>query len=1351
MSFLFTDESIVRTFVTAPDATMVNNGLEHVLRCLVKHWQKLLCQDLIESQNFAHQRMELLDPFEMLRFHMPIVLTQCCALRGLCLWDQQILAPFIRRLETIEPISRQGLVPIRQVLVDFDTLDIISSVCGGIHSRVEPLTRLIQALASALSLIEVEARAVYELVSSVEFGLQCGHHVMHHVRHAQVLLPKDQELQRAIHQFILHSTTSSMTKGETTTDIDNPPPPAAVDPHLISRALLLLSPKDKRTYIDLVQKGHGQRSHAAQLISRRVCKILKREIQRANVSRSIQALSKGDVVEQLEIGQHYWISRKRLELEAPAQRVYIYTGPDSESGIETQTFVDKITRARLCLTPQEHVHIIQTYVPMAESISLAQKAWMTFELEHGKRFHANAFMEFLSIREALKKLTVLGQMHCEELDDARLNLLTGIQEASSSHSLDGPHRQPQDHERKGNDEKMRLPQSMIVIGAGPSGLLTTIHCIENVLISGGHVSLFEARDAFSKGASTFERAQVVRLDARWIAMLRYHVGMIFEDIFIPLSGESNAHIGNTLPSEGFVEITIKDLENMLHIVVAKLLSRKLLSHVTESGAKYNVENNSLVKMGKALKKGDLVYRSNVNSDGQPNDRRHNRPLLTSWKVIEVAYRRPLKAEELQVGQSYLIYMPKTLEKDPLRPFQLISFATVKEDMHQLSSSSSSCGIKILTFKPEIGRPSEMKANTTLEIPENRLPSIYPLGTQSHSEILHLVLQCETIDDQSNERRTVTEKLAFEDIANQEFDMDIGHTSVVEAIGKPVGSSVHFQVTPSEPYGVCCLGSAKVSMNMHYFGNSRWGNGLVDDIRSFSDSNTRVVGDFTKNVSTIAIAEIMHEAIMSREWMLHFEDLLRRFCTTFSDDNQKEMLRKIQSAVHQHAKDARHYRRKNLQTRSFETGDNSYLGMELTREYSVWKNTLVDEIAAKDKDIKRIFAGQFDRLFFHGALETMRRADVYNPGAKNKIPRFYLIDSLEETSLGDLAVGETFLLYADDDDDDDHLQDHRVKTTVKQRFEILDFLQFQRVVLVRDMEGHIRELDRQTRVCRGGNLTRGPCGELESKVALASFPLAHYVNVRTMRMYDREKGLVFAFVGDEQSTPHFMRYSGLTGAAINAMEMNTFIRRALTRDDERFRDYADVTNWSNGEVVTRGIGAGYGQDGFLRPGFTYTALIEYLVEKLLEMQEMHYTKERQVLSREWKLKFASGLIPRKLEQVQPFIQVLRRELRRALIQCLVSKSHATVDVDFIIKLKERVVDSSIPWTQHEWTQLAQEVLRDSESSSSSSSVTNSESLGCLGFQVDSWCHDIIVCAETESSQGRRISSESTNQPKSVDSR
>jgi hypothetical protein len=78
------------------------------------------------------------------------------------------------------------------------------------------------------------------------------------------------------------------------------------------------------------------------------------------------------------------------------------------------------------------------------------------------------------------------------------------------------------------------------------GLIATIHCTENCLISGGEMKLFEARDAFAKGGSTFERAQIVRLDARWIAMLRYHLGTIFEDVYIPASGETDSQLGNTL-------------------------------------------------------------------------------------------------------------------------------------------------------------------------------------------------------------------------------------------------------------------------------------------------------------------------------------------------------------------------------------------------------------------------------------------------------------------------------------------------------------------------------------------------------------------------------------------------------------------------------------------------------------------------------------------------------------------------------------------------------------------------------------------------------------------------------------
>lgn len=50
-----TDESVVRTFMTSPESTMLNNGVEHVLRCMANHWRNMLYQ---ANGNFAHQRME---------------------------------------------------------------------------------------------------------------------------------------------------------------------------------------------------------------------------------------------------------------------------------------------------------------------------------------------------------------------------------------------------------------------------------------------------------------------------------------------------------------------------------------------------------------------------------------------------------------------------------------------------------------------------------------------------------------------------------------------------------------------------------------------------------------------------------------------------------------------------------------------------------------------------------------------------------------------------------------------------------------------------------------------------------------------------------------------------------------------------------------------------------------------------------------------------------------------------------------------------------------------------------------------------------------------------------------------
>ena len=84
---------------------------------------------------------------------------------------------------------------------------------------------------------------------------------------------------------------------------------------------------------------------------------------------------------------------------------------------------------------------------------------------------------------------------------------------------------------------------------------------------------------------------------------------------------------------------------------------------------------------------------------------------------------------------------------------------------------------------------------------------------------------------------------------------------------------------------------------------------------------------------------------------------------------------------------------------------------------------------------------------------------------------------------------------------------------------------------RDIEGHVVRMPDSTVVRRGSNLSRNPSGNAESKVSCATFPVGHYVNHRVARLNNAQQGFVFCFLGDEQSSPHFMRYSGLTGAAI----------------------------------------------------------------------------------------------------------------------------------------------------------------------------------------------------------------------------
>jgi hypothetical protein len=94
------DESIVWTFIGSPQATMLNNGVVHQLRRLSKHWHNMIFQF---SGNFAHQREELLNPFETLRFHMPVVLLTLATLRGRNFWDSKVLGPMVKKLQELKP------------------------------------------------------------------------------------------------------------------------------------------------------------------------------------------------------------------------------------------------------------------------------------------------------------------------------------------------------------------------------------------------------------------------------------------------------------------------------------------------------------------------------------------------------------------------------------------------------------------------------------------------------------------------------------------------------------------------------------------------------------------------------------------------------------------------------------------------------------------------------------------------------------------------------------------------------------------------------------------------------------------------------------------------------------------------------------------------------------------------------------------------------------------------------------------------------------------------------------------------------------------------------------------------
>lgn len=202
-----------------------------------------------------------------------------------------------------------------------------------------------------------------------------------------------------------------------------------------------------------------------------------------------------------------------------------------------------------------------------------------------------------------------------------------------------------------------------------------------------------------------------------------------------------------------------------------------------------------------------------------------------------------------------------------------------------------------------------------------LPLVYAGGTKNRADPVAMTFECLA---KNKDGMFAYQRISASECSDDIFEIDASNNHVIECIGKPHGSKVHMRVTTTEPYGVCCIGGLKISMIMHNFGEKRWGRGLVDDIRSHTDQNTRVVGDFTKNVSTAKIAEKMLDYLTgdkdSSDWKSYFNGICEKSVGEASPSTNPITV-KLVEMLKEHKAVALGARRPYLQTRFFETGDN----------------------------------------------------------------------------------------------------------------------------------------------------------------------------------------------------------------------------------------------------------------------------------------------------------------------------------------------------------------------------------------------------------------------------------------------
>jgi hypothetical protein len=486
-------------------------------------------------------------------------------------------------------------------------------------------------------------------------------------------------------------------------------------------------------------------------------------------------------------------------------------------------------------------------------------------------------------------------------------------------------------------------------------------------------------------------------------------------------------------------------------------------------------------------------------------------------------------------------------------------------------------------------------------------------------------------------------------------------------------------------------------------------------------------------------------------------------------------------------------------------------MELPREFDEWKKNVLPilvpdalpsapAVASKQrKTLQRATAKLLDRLWYEALFDVVSTGDVYNPGGRSSIPRLYTVGSPIDQTLGELGQFEEFGLTKESYRVDakagstfTRIQGYfgqelflipnqtyvieletRNKITlgdlvVGKRFKPVDRFEVlfkrQGYSVVRNSRGYVSRMPSTVGVRRFSSLARDPDGFSESKVAIASFPVSNTVNHRTMRVNGdrgptpvrtgKKHETITAFVGDAQSAPHFMRYSGLTGATLNCMNFNNFVAQALhgVSFQDRVKRYSFVTNWSNGEVVERGTGSNYGEDGLLRPGFTYQRLIDYLYGRAMEHRDIG-AEPGTLITRDWMKKLAASLVPRGMETDALFQEAVYGQLEAVIRSKFEHEVRKTLDGAELSSELENAISEQMTKLARGWSEDA--APESSVSTSGEPAVSDDNMRAVLEI---SEVLEAVVTAVVQTidfsvdlrSRNQRISSELFTQPKPVDS-